>query len=650
MNIKLILKNKIFVIILSILLLLTVIFPAIQSIKSNNEDFKLDTKNKDRIQIFKQIGYVGTYEEYICSREDKPYFIKLISEPITKGDTPVVIIFVEDDIISELKDELNLYNETLKNVGYDTLLYQVSGVSPQNLKDIIISDTKNGFNVTGSVLVGDLPTEWFHHENDFYGSSEFPCDLYLMDLDGTWFDTDGDGIFDSHFDGKGDTAPEIYIGRIDASNVPGDEISILKKYFSKVYDFWSGTMNHTNYGLTYTDQDWANGESFRYDIKYAYKDYEAIWYPDVDRDDYVINRIPSTYEFIQLSCHSSSQGHSFAQGGWVSNDEIRDAPPNALFYNLFCCSSLRFTDYNCLGYSYILDTDTPSLTVVGSAKTGSMLDFRYFYQPIGDGSSFGTALRKWFEYEYPYSDDPGGYNDISWFYGMTILGDPTLIISNQPPYGNNFTGPEIGIIGEKYEFCIDAFDPNSDNIYCIFDWGDSTDSGWLGPFNSGDTICASKIWEKTGEYLVCYKLKDSNGFESTWSEPIVLKIIEENAPNKPSVEGPNSGKPGVTYDYVFNSVDPDDDDLRFIIDWGDNNTYETQYTGSGTDVMVSHHWSDRDIYIIKVKAEDIYGFIGPENTYEVFIPRSKVFYHPLIVRLIEQCPIFERIISLLLKY
>jgi hypothetical protein len=631
------------------LFFVTSIFPAIQSLKLDYDDSEIETENIDKIPIFKQIESVGTYEEYINSREEKPYFLKKISEPITREDNPVVIIFIEDDVVSELIDELTLYNETLKNVGYDTLIYQVSGVTPQNLKDTIISNTQNGFNVTGTVLIGDLPTEWFHHENDFYGSSEFPCDLFLMDLDGTWLDTDGDEMLDSHTDGKGDTAPEIYVGRIDASNVPGDEISILKKYFSKVYDFWSGTTNHTEYGLTYTDQDWANIDYFRHDIKYAYEDYEAVWYPDVDRDDYVNNRIPGTYEFIQLSCHSSSQGHSFAQGGWASNDEIRVAPPNALFYNLFCCSSLRFTDYNCLGYAYILDTDTPSLTVVGSAKTGSMLDFRHFYQPIGNGSSFGTALKEWFEYEYPYSDDGGGYNDISWFYGMTILGDPTLIIANQPPYGKNFTGPEFGIIGEEYVFCVDVFDPNSDKINCIFDWDDGTNSGWLGPFDSGDAICSSNIWEEIGEYNVCFKLKDSNGFETVWSDPISFNIIEENPPNMPNIEGPNIGKPGITYDYIFNAVDPDGDDLKFIIDWGDNSTDETEYIQSGTNITITHYWTARDTYFIKVKAEDVYGFISPENTFEIIIPRIRMNNNPFLAMLVERFPILEKIISLIIR-
>jgi hypothetical protein len=520
---KKVLFEKLIILVILFLFIGVGVSPIIESSEQEKNFPSSDKISRDQIQILKQIGPVGTYEDYINSRENKPYIFQKISEPVSKT-SPLVIIFIEVDLVTDISDEIILYNETLGMFGYDSVIFQVSGVETEDLKDKIINYWDNGYDVCGSVIIGNLPTEWFHHENDFYGPAEFPCDLFLMDLDGTWTDTDSDGMYDTHTDGSGDTAPEVFIGRIDASRVPGDEITILKKYFAKVYDFWSGNINQTLYGLTYTDQDWASYPEFRHDIGYAYEDYEAIWYPDVDRDDYVNNRIPSTYEFIQLSCHSSSAGHSFTLGGWATSDDIRKAPPRALFYNLFCCSSLRFTDNNCLGNAYILDTDTPSLAVVGSAKTGSMLDFRYFYEPIGNGESFGTAFKEWFEWEYPYDD-----TDISWFYGMTILGDPTLIIhclKNLPPSGTNFTGPDEGITDKEYTFCIDVFDREENLIYCNWDWGDGTSTGWLGPYSSGETICASHQWSDAGDYEIKIKLKDEMGSETAWSDPHIIHIIQ----------------------------------------------------------------------------------------------------------------------------
>ena len=420
----------------------------------------------------------------------------------------------------------------------------------------------------------------------------------------------------------------------------------LEKYFVKVYDFWSGNTNQTEYGLTYTDEDWASGSQFRYDLGYAYEDYEAIWYPDVNRNDYVNNRIPGTYEFIQLSCHSSSQGHAFTLGGWASNDDIRNAPPQALFYNLFACSSLRFTDYNCLGNAYILDTDTPSLTVIGSAKTGSMLDFRYFYEPIGNGSSFGTAFRKWFEYEYPYSDDPGGYNDISWFYGMTILGDPTIIIKNRPPVKPvKPSGPLNGKVGVSYTYSSSTTDPDGNQIYYNFSWGDNTCSGWVGPYDSGQTGNASHIWDTLGIYEIKVQARDVRGMLSDWSEP--LTIIIGNSPEIPKISGPISGKVGESIPYKFVAIDPDGDKIFYYIDW-DDDTFE-EWIGpwkSGMEVTVFHTWSSSGTYTIKAKAKDTNGEESEWGELTVTMPRNKAVINSLLLWFLEQFPILQQLLGL----
>jgi hypothetical protein len=172
----------------------------------------------------------------------------------------------------------------------------------------------------------------------------------------------------------------------------------------------------------------------KHDIRYAYPNYEAICYPDVNRDDYVYNQLPGPYEFIQVAVHSLPTIHVFFIGDEATSDDIRAAHPQALFYNLYACSALCFTTFNCLGNAYILDTQSPSLAVVGSTKSGAMRNFSVFYKPLGQGVSFGSAFQQWFEFEYPYSDGPenDGYNDVSWFYGMTILGDPTLTPRSYP--------------------------------------------------------------------------------------------------------------------------------------------------------------------------------------------------------------------------
>jgi hypothetical protein len=401
-------------------------------LKSNYED-KMDRTN---IHLLERMGPHGSYEDYIKSRGSEPFSIKRIKEAQSGRSTPLIIIFISSNLFAHIQNEINEYNATLINNGYDTVVFSMAGGTAEDMKNQILSYWNNGYNVTGAVLFGDLPVAWFHHENDFYGPEEFPCDLFLMDLDGTWVDTNHDGIYDNHTNGTGNTAPEIYVGRIDASKIPGDEIAITKNYLQKDYEFWTEHGNTTNPALTYTDKDWANYSEFRNEIRFAYPTYQAIWYPNVTRDDYIDTQLPGVYDFIQLSCHSSSSGHYFTIGGEAYSDDVRSAPPRSLFYNLFCCDAVRFTDGNCLGDAYILNTSTPSLVVIGSTKTGSMLDFKHFYKPLGQCCSFGSAFQQWFCAEYPYND-----NDMSWFYGMTILGDPTLVPISSPIFWADANGP-----------------------------------------------------------------------------------------------------------------------------------------------------------------------------------------------------------------
>ncbi|MCD6108537.1 MAG: hypothetical protein J7J89_03585, partial [Thermoplasmata archaeon] len=56
------------------------------------------------------------------------------------------------------------------------------------------------------------------------------------------------------------------------------------------------------------------------------------------------------------------------------------------------------------------------------------------------------------------------------------------------------------------------------------DWGDGTNSGWLGPYNSGETVEASHSWSEKGEYSIKVKAKDINGLESEWSDPLVISM------------------------------------------------------------------------------------------------------------------------------
>lgn len=97
--------------------------------------------------------------------------------------------------------------------------------------------------------------------------------------------------------------------------------------------------------------------------------------------------------------------------------------------------------------------------------------------------------------------------------------------SNLPPNKPSTpTGPSTGKKGEECVYQSHTSDPDEDHIHYLFDWGDGTDSGWLGPYSSGALCEATHSWKSQGTYTVKVKAKDSNGYESEWSDPLSVAM------------------------------------------------------------------------------------------------------------------------------
>jgi hypothetical protein len=60
-------------------------------------------------------------------------------------------------------------------------------------------------------------------------------------------------------------------------------------------------------------------------------------------------------------------------------------------------------------------------------------------------------------------------------------------------------------------------DPDGDDVYYWIDWGDNTNSDWIGSYASGETITMSHTWSKKGTYNIKVKAKDVYGAESDWT-------------------------------------------------------------------------------------------------------------------------------------
>jgi len=93
-----------------------------------------------------------------------------------------------------------------------------------------------------------------------------------------------------------------------------------------------------------------------------------------------------------------------------------------------------------------------------------------------------------------------------------------LIIDDFPPDSPSINGPTSGKIGEEYDYEFFAPDPDGDDLYYFVEWGDDTNSGWKGPYHSGQSMILSHTWNEEGTFAIRAKAKDDYGAESGWAK------------------------------------------------------------------------------------------------------------------------------------
>jgi hypothetical protein len=146
------------------------------------------------------------------------------------------------------------------------------------------------------------------------------------------------------------------------------------------------------------------------------------------------------------------------------------------------------------------------------------------------GSGFGTT-------EFDISDGP-----IDWIRYVEIRDDndgnayeqnPGVDIDavenlggiNMPPDNpEQPDGPTFGSTNVDYTFSTVTSDPEDEDVYYMWDWGDGTYSEWLGPYSSGETIEVDNSWSEDGIYQIKAKAKDVNNDESGYSPPLIMNI------------------------------------------------------------------------------------------------------------------------------
>jgi hypothetical protein len=337
-----------------------------------------------------------------------------------------VLVMVESDLAERIADSLDVFMQDLTLDGHAVLLEAASGGSGAEIKAHLAELYAEDESLEGALLIGDLPIEWFEFFNDYgtYGYVVHPCDLALMDLDGSWVDNDGNGIFDSHTDGSGDAAPELWVGRMIVTHQMGDEAEVLEGYFERNHAYRRGEIQPNGSSLVYVDDDWAWwAREYAQEIELGFPDIVEESEQDVTTKDDYLPRLTQDYDNIAVFVHSSPYEHYFVYRGNYQTMSWVEVPEDAtaLFYDLFACSNSNYAESAYMGGVYALNTEF-GLLALGSTKTGSMLERSHYYRRLGEYEDFGSSFVGWWEDVQPYHQQQRN----NWYYGMVQIGDPTL--------------------------------------------------------------------------------------------------------------------------------------------------------------------------------------------------------------------------------
>jgi hypothetical protein len=596
------------------------------------------TKTYENIQRYSSPSYekifdvafqnYGFYEEGMLNRDQEGF-----------------LIIVYDNFNDEIQPFVNLKADK----GYDTTVTKTSqipgGATKENIYDYI-KDAYDNWNIppTYILLIGDTP------QIPTYSGTTGPsaADLYYVTLEGS------------------DFIPEIHIGRFPGSQESHIEAMVDKTVYYELGSFPSNDWIKKAAFLASTDRYWVSEGTHNYVIDNY-----------LEPNDYTCDKLYTyTYGATTQQVHDAiNDGRSLvifsghgSPSGWGDGPPFYQSDVKALMnedmYPFVCshsCSTNTFDDSECFGETWLREEDKAGLAFWGaSASTywdeDDILEKGMFQAWWEDGLEWIGGMTD-MGLLYLYENYSGGGRTKYYYEAYNVNGDPSVRLwssdpSQPPETPEKPDGPEEWIPDVEATFSSTTTDPEGDSIYYWFDWGDGNNSGWVGPYGSGQTGQAAHIWTELGEYQVKVMARDTYNAQSDWSNPATITIIKNQPPGAPTIIGPKTGAPGTPLTFKVSAEDPEGHDVSYMVAWGDGHYVPyTELKPSGTEVTFSHAWSTPGDYTITAKAMDQIGAKSPQAHLNLKITKNRAVTNPVffqfLEKLIAQFPLLELLLNLI---
>ena len=112
-----------------------------------------------------------------------------------------------------------------------------------------------------------------------------------------------------------------------------------------------------------------------------------------------------------------------------------------------------------------------------------------------------------------------------------------------------------------------------------------------------------------GSYV---RMESYDNWYGTTPPPGVTPNSPPATPSTPS--GTTSGQVGTAYTYQTVTTDPDGNQIRYTLDWGDDTASTTELLNSGVTASVSHTWTAAGDYWLYVQAADSHGAVSAKSS------------------------------------
>jgi outer membrane protein assembly factor BamB len=196
---------------------------------------------------------------------------------------------------------------------------------------------------------------------------------------------------------------------------------------------------------------------------------------------------------------------------------------------------------------------------------------------------------------------------------LTLLSVVTLTchhpIPNHAPNPPGIpSGPTDAKARIQYTYSAQATDPEGDSIDYQFDFGTGDTITWSRLVPSATPCSASTMWYADGNYAVRARARDHHYAVSEWSAALSVGIGNSAPPTPEFIYAPDTVWAGTMDTISVISIDPDNDPVRYVIDWGDSAATDTYaFAQNGSLGTFGRHWLYPGSYPVRALAMDSHG-------------------------------------------